>query len=960
MAAPHVDNAINSMHPVTPADAPAMLLGPDLGRPDLLMEKHHSCINTRAIIEYFQERAPDAVPRLISGLGADIDDLDRPLEFLMEVNNWVSSQVVIRMFANARDITGDDRIAYDIGFESATRKKLGWVQRIVLFAYKNPRRTLARVQAINDKFNRNKQIEVVDTTRDSAVVRLHWFDHVPGIRDFCLFNQGIYSGIPTIWNLPPAQLQETRCYFQGDDCCEYHMRWQRGVGLKAAVRRFLAPWKLLKSTISELERDKELLKTKFDQVHRLNLQLAQKINQLLCLHQNGMMALAAQQPDELAQASLQLLLQRFNLERSGVFWLNHETHALELKYAAGAPADMAARLKGETISLAQQQHPLVMTILKGYTQVFPGSLAQAFDGVRPDFRTAPSMVSVFAPLTVHQQVKGVLWGERAMALGDITRSDQEFFGSFANQLAMALDYARLHQELQLSERKYRGLVQNAYEGIWILDEQGVIQFSNRRMEEVSGVNQMTGRHFSEFWEAASRDRAKDIFGRLAQGEVVQEELEFATPDRGAVAVLMSAVPLQEAGRCLGSFSMFSDISGIRDMERQLRQHQKMEAVVALAGGIAHNFNNILMNIMGLTGLLLGRSDLDAPVHQDIRRIEEEAAKGSKLIKQLTSLSQGRPRRPERLDLNGLAARTLELFCRTRGQFQVNPDLSPQLPAVEVDAAQMEEVLLNLLVNAGHAMDGRGTIAVATAVVNLSEDFCRPHGRSAGPYVHLSISDTGRGMDQATLGRIFEPYFTTKPKGQGAGLGLATVYAMVQQHHGIITVFSQPGIGTTFNLYFPAAPDLQDAPASANAASQPRPSLVLLVDDDRTVAELAQRLLEKMGRQVLWAEDGPQALALYQQHLGQVDVVLLDLNLPGMSGKEVLRRLKEKDPAVRVLMVSADEPDGGAGRLLQAGALGFLLKPLRLTTLARKLAEVSPGDLSSPMGGTAPPEPLAHP
>lgn len=247
------------------------------------MEKHHSCLNTRAIIEYFLEKAPEAIPRLLSGLGPEIEQLDDPLGFLMEINNWVASKVVIRMFENSRAITGDEDIAFKIGYESAARRKLGYIQRIILFAYRNPRRTLKRVQKINDKFNRNKRIELVETSRDHAIVRLHWFPEIPGTKDFCLFNQGIYTGIPTIWNLPPAILEETKCFFQGDAYCEYHLKWAKRFSLKDTLLQFLVPWRALNYTIEELERDKELLKKKFNEVHILNIELRRKLDEVLRL-----------------------------------------------------------------------------------------------------------------------------------------------------------------------------------------------------------------------------------------------------------------------------------------------------------------------------------------------------------------------------------------------------------------------------------------------------------------------------------------------------------------------------------------------------------------------------------------------------------------------------------------------------------------------------------------------------
>ncbi len=247
------------------------------------MDKHNSCVNTRAIIEYFQEEAPGDIPRLLQGLGPEIEQLADPLEFLTEVNNWVSSDVVIKMFENARRLTGNDEIAFKIGFDSAARKKLGYIQRIILFAYRNPKRSLRRVQKVNDRFNRTKTIDVVETTRDRAVMRLHWFPEIPGTADFCLFNKGIYTGIPTIWDLPPAIIDETKCFFKGDDYCEYHLKWAKRYSLKDIILNIFVPWRALNYTIEELEKDKELLKKKFNEVHVLNIELRKKLAERLKL-----------------------------------------------------------------------------------------------------------------------------------------------------------------------------------------------------------------------------------------------------------------------------------------------------------------------------------------------------------------------------------------------------------------------------------------------------------------------------------------------------------------------------------------------------------------------------------------------------------------------------------------------------------------------------------------------------
>jgi len=386
------------------------------------MEKHHSCLNTRAIIEYFQENHPDRVSRLLEGLAPEIDSLANPLEFLMEINNWVSSQVVIRMFANARAITGNDRIAFEIGFQSAARKKLGYVQRIIMFAHKNPRRTLKRVQAINDKFNRNKTIEVVNTTRDRATVRLHWFQEVPGIIDFCLFNQGIYTGIPTIWNLPPAQVVETKCFFKGDDCCEYYFKWERKSRWKEAVFRWSMPWTLLKSTIDELEQDKELLKKKFNEIHKLNVQLKEKIDQLLCLHQSGTAALSELNLDELLKVSMHLLIKFTKLDQACAFLVDDQKGSVTLHYGAGLEPELAAQLHGYRVPLKEENSLIARVAVRGVPVVIPrlDCHSPSADSL---FRALQPKACILVPLMMHGRSIGVILAAHTREADAITKSD---------------------------------------------------------------------------------------------------------------------------------------------------------------------------------------------------------------------------------------------------------------------------------------------------------------------------------------------------------------------------------------------------------------------------------------------------------------------------------------------------------------------------------------------------------
>jgi PAS domain S-box-containing protein len=375
------------------------------------------------------------------------------------------------------------------------------------------------------------------------------------------------------------------------------------------------------------------------------------------------------------------------------------------------------------------------------------------------------------------------------------------------------------------------------------------------------------------------------------------------------------------------------------MQAQLLQSQKMEAVGTLAGGIAHDFNNLLMGIQGYTSLALLDIDPSHPNYDRLKRIESQVQSGADLTRQLLGFARGGRYEVMVSDMNEILEKTSAMFGRTKREITIQRKLGKDLWPVQVDRGQMEQVFMNLYLNAWQAMPGGGEIHLETENMTLNDAQVVPYVVKPGRYVKIMVTDNGTGMDEKTKARIFEPFFTTKALGRGTGLGLATVYGIVKGHGGMINVYSEPGYGTTFSIYLPA-PGLEEM----EEMKAPEPiakgkETILLVDDEEIVLDVSREILEFLGYRVYAVANGQEAIVLYGEKRDQIDLVLLDMIMPGMSGGETFNRLCQIQPEVKVILTSGYSINGQAKEIIDRGCRGFLQKPFHLEKLSRMLREI---------------------
>jgi len=549
------------------------------------------------------------------------------------------------------------------------------------------------------------------------------------------------------------------------------------------------------------------------------------------------------------------------------------------------------------------------------------------------------------PLKVNSHTFGALVVQTYSPNIRYAEKDKELLTFVARQVASAVELKRNELALRRSEARYRSLVQSSVYGIYRSSLEG------RFLDVNPALITMLGYGSAE--EVLLLDPEKDVFAQVEEHErLIGEfrrsgrldgfEVKWKRKDGGAITVRISGRAVSSADEPADVLEAIAeDVTDRRALEDQFRQAQKMEAVGRLAGGVAHDFNNLLMVISGYAEVILAQVDPASSLHEKGRAIQLAADRATTLTRQLLAFSRKQLLELKVVDVNAIVQDMERLLRPLIGEnIDLVTMLSPEAAHTRADAGQLEQVIMNLVVNAKDAMPAGGRLSLRTENLAVDDNHRRgPQFIRPGRYVTLQVSDTGMGMDRETQSRIFEPFFTTKEKGKGTGLGLSTVYGIVKQSGGYVMVHSELGRGTTFHIYLPLVEGVLENNSVAPPDAIGGTETILLVEDEESVRQLVRDTLMAKGYKVVEAENGEAGISAAAHHQGNIDLVITDVMMPGMGGREMVQELIQARPGAKVLYLSGYTEDAILNDGSVDQATSFLQKPFTLQNLSRKVREV---------------------
>ncbi len=565
------------------------------------------------------------------------------------------------------------------------------------------------------------------------------------------------------------------------------------------------------------------------------------------------------------------------------------------------------------------------------------------------------MAWIGIPLWIKGSVVGVMAVQHYSDPHHYGADAVEALVAVSKQVALALERKMNEDALVENETKYRTILDNIVEGYYEVDIQGNFTFFNNSMSAMLGYSpqEMMGMNNRQFMDAETARKVFHTFHDVyTSGKIFQGFDWVLVRKDGTKCYIETSVSLirNKKNDAIGFRGLARDITARKlaeterkQMEKQLQHAQRMESIGTLAGGIAHNFNNLLMAIQGYTTIMLLETDPSDKRYRMIQCIEKQVSAGSSLTAQLLGYAREGKYEIRSINLNQVVKESAETFAVTRREIRVHQILEPDLDGIIADRGQLEQVLMNLLVNAADAMPEGGDLYLQTENRSHRDIHADNFVPKEGSYVCLTVRDTGIGMDSDTMEHIFEPFFTTKDISKGSGLGLASAYGIIKAHGGYLQASSQINEGATFSIYLPASRKAVEIGTKKKEVLIRGEGTVLFVDDDETVRSLGSELLKVLGYETILASGGREAIDIYRTREKGIDLVILDMIMPDMSGGAVYDQLKSINSDIKVLLSSGYSVDGQATDILNRGCNGFIQKPFSLTDISVKMQQILRGE-----------------
>jgi PAS domain S-box-containing protein len=703
-----------------------------------------------------------------------------------------------------------------------------------------------------------------------------------------------------------------------------------------------------------------------------------RYNNALLIQEIGQAASSILDIDKLLQHTMETVEKRLNFDRGLIMLANKDKTRLSFKAGYGYTPDEEALLKntafhldnpksrGPFIISFKQQKPFLINDLK--------EIANTVSKRSHDFVSKLDVKSfICVPIIYEGKSEGILAVDNHHSKRPLNQSDINLFLGIAPQLGISINNARFYELIREREQQFRALSENSPDIIYTIHANGRFAYVNPAWKRILGhqKDDVEGKRFVDFVKTEDRKRFIHVFKQIRDNK--QRIIDFygsiMHKDGSERLFHMSGAPnIDSDGNVTGVVGTFRDITELKkselelreanqklwqeiierkqaetkrvELEKQLIQAQKMEAVGTLAGGIAHDFNNLLMGIQGYTSLMMLKTDASHYHYEKLKNIEHYVIRGADLTRQLLGFARGGKYEITPANMNELITKSSRMFGRTKKDVAVTTRLEPNLWTVEVDQGQIEQVLLNLYLNASQAMPGGGRIDIGTQNCILEETATQNSYYKPGKYVRISVKDTGIGMDEKTKQRIFEPFFTTKEMGRGTGLGLASAYGIVKSHGGFIEVESELGHGSNFIIHLPISTKAaQKEKAIHEEKLYKGDETILLVDDEAVMLEVGTEMLNNLNYKVISARSGKEAIELFMKKKGEIQLTILDMVMPEMNGTETFDLLNQIQPGLKVLVSSGYSLSEEAARISKMGCNSFIQKPFDIYQISSKIREV---------------------